>query len=375
MLAAENRTCAEFGRFQTGQAGGKEEENPMHFPIRVGIAGFGYVASVFHVPLLLANPDYRIVRVFERTAERSRKVCQEAEIVRSLDGLIGPGVDLVIVLTPNAEHYGMAKSALEAGRHVVVDKPATILPSETENLADIARKRGVLLSVFQNRRWDAGHLTAKRIIASGLLGTVADYEAHFDRYAPRPNRRPWKEGEDIGVSILYDLGTHLADQAVDIFGLPEAVYADLRVQRPGMKRVDNCQIILYYPGLKAVLSMGQLVREPGPQLSIHGRLGSYVKQGLDRQEALLAAGIVPTGAWSAEPESAWGILNTEAGGVHFRGPVESIPGDYPAYYRNIRDALAGEAELLVKPGQCLDVLRLLATARESAASGRRTAFR
>ncbi|MDR2391555.1 MAG: Gfo/Idh/MocA family oxidoreductase [Planctomycetota bacterium] len=347
----------------------------MHFPIRVGIAGFGYVAGVFHVPLLLANPDYRIVKVFERTAERSRKLCPEAEIVRSLDGLIGPDVDLAIILTPNAEHYGMAKSALGAGRHVIVDKPITILPSETEELADIARKQGVLLSVFQNRRWDAGHLTAKRIIASGLLGATANYEAHFDRYAPQPNRRLWKEGEDIGVSILYDLGTHLADQAVDMFGLPEGVYADLCAQRSGMKRVDYCQIILYYPGLKVVLSMGQLVREPGPQLSIHGQLGSYVKHGLDRQEALLAAGVVPVGAWSAEPESAWGILNAEAGSVHFRGPVESIPGDYPAYYRNIRDALAGKAELLVTPDQCLDVLRLLAAARESAASGQRIAFR
>ncbi len=343
-------------------------------PIKVGLAGFGKSARVFHAPLVAVVDGLVLHAIYERRPGSASALYPEAAVVRDFEALLASGIDLLVVCTPNDSHFDFAKRAMLAGKHVVVEKPLSETAAQADELIDCATRAGVLLSAYQNRRWDGGFLTAKKLMRAGALGEVVDYEARFDRYALRPSAKAWKETADIGVSVVYDLGVHLTDQAVDLFGMPLAVQADYRIQRRDSLRVDNAQINLYYDRVKAALSMGQIVREPGPSLCVHGTLGSYVKHGMDRQEALLESGVLPRGAWCADLKENWGVLHTEVGGVALRGATETELGDYPAYYRNIRDALRGKAELIVRPEQARDVLAVLEAATESARTGRKIAL-
>lgn len=343
-----------------------------HKTIQVGLAGFGTSGQIFHAPFLAADPRFTLKKVYERTTDKARQAYPGVEIVRTFDGLLTEDIDLIVVSTPNQYHVPMASQAMRAGKNVIVEKPAAAASQEAAELCRLAKERNVLFSVYQNRRLDGDFLTAKKLIETGRLGEVVDYECHFDRFVRGYSPKPWKREGGKGINVLYDLGIHLIDQAYALFGMPEEVYADMRSQRPESPGIDNFEVILYYPDKKAVLSAGELVAMPGPRFMVHGRKGSFLKYGQDPQERRLAEGQRPGKPdWGVDTEEAYGTLAavTEDGIV--QEPVVTEIGNYGGYYDNIYHALRDGAELLVKPEEAVDVLRILEAAQSSQALKRR----
>ena len=337
-------------------------------PIRVGLAGFGMSGRLFHAPFLHADPRFSLRRVYERASELAKEEYPEAEVVHSFEALLTEDIDLVIITTPNALHVFMAEAALRAGKHVVVEKPIAASREEAEALCRLSREQGVILTVYQNRRLDGGFLTARRLIEEGRLGEVVDYECHFDRFVSGYRTKQWKREGGRGVDLLYDIGVHLIDQAVTLFGLPEAVRGDLRRQRPESPGVDRFTLTLYYPELRAVLSAGELSAIEGPHLTVHGRRGSYVKYGRDVQEARLVQGLRPAGdsRWGQEEPERHGTLRTlQEDGAFAETRVPTEIGNYGAFYDNLCQAIREDAPLLVRPEEAAAVLRILEAAQES----------
>lgn len=337
----------------------------------VGLIGYGIAGQVFHASTINCVDGFRLKKIRETKPENIRlanKRYPEAAIVNDSESVIlDDTIDLVVIATPNNSHFTLAKQALNAGKNVVVDKPFTINSEDAQELIKLAQQKEKLLSVYQNRRFDSTAKTVRKVIDSGMLGTLVEYEAHYDRFRNyfRPNA--WREEDQPGSGIFYDLGAHLIDEAQMLFGLPNEITADLRVQRPGGKTIDNFELVLSYPNLKVTLKGSMLVREPGPAISLIGTNGSYVKYGMDVQEEALRAGIMPgdlTG-WGVEPASSWGKINTEYNGLHLIGNIESEKGDYREYYQNIYQVLAGEEDLIVKPEQAANTIRIIELAIRS----------
>jgi len=336
-------------------------------PVNVGLVGFGMAGRVFHAPLIHANPNLRLSHIVQRHGDEAKALYPNAQIVRDVDDLLKiPEVELVVVATPNSTHFQIAASALQAEKHVVVDKPFTITTEDADKLISLSCASGLVLSVFQNRRWDGDFLTVQQILGQKLVGRLVDYESRFDRYRPKVKVGAWREKPEPGSGLLYDIGAHLIDQAVLLFGPPEGIYAETHKLRDGAESVDNFQVHLEYPGLKVVLKAGVLVCEPSPRFVLHGPEGSYVKYGLDPQEDALKQGRVPgEPGWGAEPESSWGTLTRcmfEPG----RKTYPTLPGCYQEYYRNVYGAIRGKEELAVKPEQSREVIRLIELAAQSA---------
>eukprot|EP01135_Chromosphaera_perkinsii_P000318 Nk52_evm87s62 gene=Nk52_evmTU87s62 len=352
--------------------------------IKVGIVGFGMSARVFHAPLIDSNPFFQLYAFVERNNNLAEKKYAGVKTYRSLTDLCADvEVDLVVITTPSSSHYLNCKEVILAGKHCIVEKPFTVHSSEAEELAELAFENDVLLSVFHNRRWDGDFLTVKEICEKKLIGSVVEYEAHFDRFRNSVRKNAWREHNVPGSGILYDLGSHLVDQAIELFGVPEAVSADVRTQREGAQVDDYFQIELLYSAsrnLKVTLKAGMLVREPGPKFLVHGTHGSYVKYGMDPQEAALKAGHTPHSMdfeWGREPEEKWGVLNTDIKGIHFKGKVETIPGRYQEYYNNIAHSLNTPSmpydlhKLKVKAAQAARVISILELALESSSKKER----
>ena len=335
--------------------------------INVGLASFGMSGLVFHGPLLKANPAYQVCKILERSSNHSVKMFPDSEIVRNYNEIFNdPEIDLIVVNTPDNLHYSMTKSALEAGKHVVVEKPFTLKVSDGEELIKLSEKAGKILTVFQNRRWDSDFLTVKEIVNSGWLGNLIEFELHFDRYKDFIQENTWKEEPGTGSNVLYNLGSHLIDQALVLFGLPDSVFADLNIVRDGSGIIDYFHIHLYYDGFKAILKSSYQVREPGPKYMIHGSRGSYLKFGMDTQEEDLKVGKIPHGSdWGVEPDNYFGRLNTDSQLKKYNRIYPSIPGDYPAFYRNIYESIVSGVDLEVKPIEALNVIRLIHAAEES----------
>jgi scyllo-inositol 2-dehydrogenase (NADP+) len=333
----------------------------MNTPIRVGIAGFGMAAQVMHVPFLLANPAYSITVVLERHAETSKEWIAGVQVVKTIEELVEhPEVDVVVITTPNETHFTYAEKALLAGKHVVVDKPFTNTLNEARILIEIARHQGKVLSVFQNRRYVADFLTVKKILEEQLLGDVVEYIAHYDRFRPEIKPNAWREEAKPGSGILYDLGAHLIDQALVLFGMPKRLYADVRMQRPGAKADDYFELQLDYGFLKATLKAGMYVREHGPRFQIHGTKGSFIKCGEDGQEALLKQGAVPnTPDWGKDPQENWGLLHIEKAGQTVREIYPSVQGSFGLYYHHLYETLVNGKPLQEKPEQGYLVIRLI----------------
>jgi predicted dehydrogenase len=275
-------------------------------------------------------------------------------------------IALVVIATPNVSHFELARQSLRAGKHVVVEKPFTTTSAQARQLIELARAENRLLSVHQNRRWDGDFLTVRKLLGGGLLGRLVEYESHYDRF--RNYRRPnaWREEEGEGGGLLFDLGSHLIDQAQVLFGLPRMVTADLRTQRDFAKAVDSFELVLHYEGLKATLKAGMLVRERGPRFILHGTEGSFVKYGMDPQEEALKRGLDPSGPnWGEEPRELWGTLNTEAGGLHLEGRVETLAGCYQSFYRNVADVIDGRAEPAVRAEEAMNTVRVIELAIQS----------
>jgi scyllo-inositol 2-dehydrogenase (NADP+) len=335
--------------------------------IPVGLVGFGVAGRVFHAPLIRAVAGLELRAIVQRRGDSAQEAYPDVRVVRDLDALIADkDIRLVVIATPNASHHELAQRCLLAGRDVVVDKPFTTTSAEAMDLLHAAASRGRLLSVFHNRRWDGDFLTVRRLIASGVLGRVVQFESHYDRYRPARRAGAWRERDEPGAGVLFDLGPHLLDQALALFGAPQAVTADIRMERDEPVVDDAFDIALDYPRLRVMLRATMLAANPGPRFVVHGTRGGYTKHGMDPQENTLRAGGPAGGAgWGQELESSWGTLALAEDGAIKRRAVPTEPGDYRLYYANVRDALSGTAELAVTGEQAFRVIRLLELARES----------
>ncbi|MBU8894836.1 oxidoreductase [Corallococcus sp. M34] len=334
--------------------------------IRTGLIGFGLSGSTFHAPLLAANPAFRLTAIATRKAD----VAMPGVRATTVEALLSDAaVSLVIITTPNATHASLVEAALNAGKHVVVEKPFALEVRDAERLTALARERGLCLTVFHNRRWDGDFLTVRQLLTDGALGRLYSFESHFDRLRPQVKAR-WKEEDVPGAGTLWDLGSHLIDQAVQLFGLPDTVLADLGHQRPGAKAVDWVHLVLRYGELRVVLHSGSVVHEPWPRFVVRGDRDAYVKTGLDPQEAQLHEGLRPGQAgWGVEPAERHGRLLASA------QSVPTLPGTYEAFYRQLASAITHDAPVPVSPDSAQDVLRVVEAALRSDAEGRRVALR
>jgi scyllo-inositol 2-dehydrogenase (NADP+) len=303
-------------------------------PIEVGLIGYGKAGRVFHEPLIQSVAGLDLRRIVKSRSEDPEAMFGDTQI------------DLVVVATPNSSHFDLASRALHAGKHVVVDKPFTVTSDQARRLIDLARERKRLLTVFQNRRWEGDFLTIRKLLERNALGRLVSYEARFDRLRTEPRPEAWRESDAPGSGILYDLGSHLIDQALLLFGRPQRVTADVRNERGFGPADDAFDIWMHYRSLKVTLLAGMLVRERTPRYTLRGTEATFVKYGLDPQEADLAAGRSPRDPdWGREPRENWGTLITDRGEER----IETLPGNYAAFYENVRDAITRGAPLAVDP--------------------------
>lgn len=339
--------------------------------MNVGLVGFGMAGRVFHAPLIHANPHLRLTHIVQRHGDEAAKEYPQAKVLREVDPLLADAsVELVVVATPNTSHFDVAARALNSGKHVVVDKPFTTSAGDADRLINLSREKGHVLSVFQNRRWDGDFLTITQILREKLLGDVVEYESRFDRFRPVLKPGAWREQALPGSGVLFDLGSHLIDQALILFGKPKGIFADVRRQREGAAADDNFEVHLEYPNTKVTLKAGALVCEPSPRFVLYGTKGSFVKYGLDPQEDALKAGGSPARAnWGVESEQTWGT-HTQCGEAVTRRKYPTLAGCYPDYYTNVAQAIRGQAELAVKPEQAREVIRLIELAQQSSAEKR-----
>ncbi|MGW4161266.1 Gfo/Idh/MocA family protein [Streptomyces sp. NPDC004788] len=351
----------------------------MTSPLRVGLVGYGLAGSVFHAPLIAASPDLVLDTVTTGNAERAAQARAEHPGVRvaaSADELLARAdeLDLVVVASPNKTHVPVATAALRAGLPVVVDKPLAATAAEARALAALADERGLLLSVFQNRRWDNDFRTLRALLADGALGEVQRFESRFERWRPQP-KGGWRESgapEEIG-GLLYDLGSHVVDQALVLFGPAVRVYAESDVRRPGAEADDDTFVaITHAGGVHSHLWVSATTAQLGPRFRVLGRKAGYVKYGLDPQEAALREGLRPEPgtAWGVEPEELWGRLGAGESPVTGGGtPVETLPGAYPAFYAAVAAALRGTGPNPVPAYEAAAALDVLEAARKSAREG------
>ena len=339
--------------------------------IRTGLAAYGMSGQVFHAPFLVTNPHFELTAIVERSKNLSREKYPDIIIVRSFDELIHrDDIDLVIVNVPDKYHYEYTRQALEAGKHVVVEKPFTTTSAEAKELVALASDKGLMLSVYQNRRWDCDFLTVKDILDKGLLGRLVEFESTFPRYRNFIKPNTWKETGQDGGGLTYNLGAHVIDQAIQLFGMPEAVFADVDTIRTG-GLVDDYFIIHLLkptkaPHVKVTVKASYLMCESEPRFVLHGTEGSYVKYGLDPQEADLTNGILPdTSHWGEEPQSQWGLLHTEKNGKTLREKYPTFPGDYAAFYENLYQHLCCGKPLMSDAREVVGVVRVIEAALES----------
>ncbi|MBD1876125.1 oxidoreductase [Nodosilinea sp. FACHB-131] len=335
--------------------------------IRVGLIGYGMAARTFHVPVIQSVPHLQLTKVVTRHQDPSLDRNPSVEVVQDAAALLQDEmIDLVVIATPNRSHFDLASQSLLANKHVVVEKPFTTSSAQAQQLIDLAHRQNRLISVHHNRRWDGDFQTIKQLLSTNLLGRLVEYEAHYDRFRNFSRPNAWREEAGEGSGILFDLGSHLIDQAQVLFGLPQMVTADLRVQRDFAQAIDNFDLTLHYDGLKVILKGGMLVRGPEPHFILHGTAGSFVKYGMDPQEEALKRGLTPAEpGWGEEPKERWGMLDTQIDGLHVEGQVETLAGSYQAYYQNVADAIAGRAELAVKPEESRDTIRIIELAMQS----------
>ena len=338
--------------------------------INVGLIGFGLAGRSFHAPVIRAVPGLRLAAILQRTGDDAAKLYPDARIVRSVEELLAvPDVRLIVIATPNDTHHPIARQCLAAGRDVVVDKPLSTTLEEGLDLVDFARERGRLLTVYQNRRYDGDFQALRQVVASGRLGQPVRFESNYDRFRPQIKANAWRERSGPGTGILFDLAPHLIDHAVVLFGLPEAITADIRVERENAVADDSFDLTLHYSGsLRALLRATMLAPVTRPRFLLHGTNGAYVKHAFDVQEPKLRGGRVP---WNETPskeeqEENSGVLTlVKADGTTTTQLVPAAPSDYRSYYANVQDALLGAAPLPVTPQHALNVMRVLELARQS----------
>ncbi len=335
----------------------------------LALLGFGYVGRTFHAPLIAHTPGLHLHTVVSRQAEAVNAAWPQARVVAdAAQAFADPRIDAVVIATPNQTHAPLALAALAQGKHVLVDKPFTLDVAEAQQVLAQAQRADRIVSVFQNRRWDGDFLGVRALLEAGTLGEIAEFHSHFDRHRPQVGDR-WREHALPGSGLWFDLGPHLLDQALQLFGPPQALQADLALQRPGAQTVDYVHAVLRYPRLRVVLHAGSLVAANGLRFAVHGSGGSYVKHGLDTQEAQLRAGVAPGApGWGEDPLPGQ-LRLVGADGTHAVQTLPAPRGDYRDCYAAFREAIAGRAPAPVDAAQALAVMRLMEAGVRSAASG------
>jgi predicted dehydrogenase len=339
-------------------------------PINTALCSFGMSGLVFHSPFLSINPHFNFYAVWERTKDLAHEKFPEVKTYRTLEAMLADDlVELVIVNTPNYTHYEYAKKSLEAGKHVIVEKPFTIDVSQANDLIELAKKQNRVLSVYQNRRYDSDYKTIKKVVSQNLLGELVEVEMHFDRFREELSPKVHKETPGPGAGVLYDLGSHLIDQALQLFGKPEKIFADIRIIRPNSKVDDYFELLLYYPKLRVRLKASYIVREALPGYILHGLKGSFIKPKTDIQETLLKEGVIPGKKdWGTEPETEKGLLHTEIKGKEVIEFITSEQGNYNDYYNAIYEAIRNNQPLPVTAEEGAEVIKIILAAFESSES-------
>ena len=335
--------------------------------IKTALCSYGMSGKLFHTPFLHLNKGFDLYAAWERHNKLIRSDYPEVISYASYEEmLMDESIELMVINTPNYTHFDYAKKALLAGKHIVVEKPFCITVAECDELITLAAEKKKLISVYQNRRWDSDFKTVQKIIEEGRLGRIAEAEIHLDRFNLELSPKLHKELPGPGAGILYDLGPHLIDQALHLFGMPQAIFADLAILRPVSKVDDYFELLLYYTDMRVRLKSGYLVREALPAYIIHGHKGSFIKPRADVQEDMLKAGKMPVNEdWGTEPESGQGILHTEIDGEIKREQIRSLHGNYQTYYNLLYRALTENEPLPVTAAEGRNVIYIIEKALES----------
>jgi len=337
--------------------------------VRVGVIGFGLAGQAFHAPVIRGVRGMELACILERRGNLAREKYPQVRVARSLQEFLSDKtMQLCVIATPNDSHFELAKECLLAGRDVVVDKPFGPTLAESQELVRLAAEHGRLITVYQDRRWDGAFHTVQRIIASGALGKIAEYECRFDRFRLEPKVNAWRENPDQpAAGVLFDLGPHVIDQALILFGEPQRITASAFCQRETSQVDDAFDVCFEYPTLRAMLRARIIAFAPGPHFLIHGTKGSFVKYGMDPQEPRLRSGDFPDGFdwgadWGEDPEELWGTLSVVGEPVE---RVQTERGDYRGFYENVRDAIEKKSPLAVTPEQALRTQRAVVLAHKS----------
>ncbi len=335
--------------------------------INTALCSFGMSGKVFHAPFIHANKGFDLYAVWERSQKKAASVYPGIRSYSSLELMLADdAIDLVVVNTPNYTHHEFAKKALLAGKHVLVEKSFTVTVSEAEELLQIARQKSLVLSVFQNRRFDSDFKTVRKIVTEGSLGKIVEAEIHFDRFNLNLSPKQHKETTNAGAGLLHDLGPHIIDQALCLFGMPNSLFGFLRVLRPMSIVNDYIDMHLFYPGLTVRLKAGLIVKELPAAYSVHGTHGSFVKSRADIQEDVLKSGREPGSAdWGTEPAEAGGILNIIKDGETIRTRIKSLQGNYMEFYDGLYGAIINNKKPPVSGEDGLNVMKIIEAVQES----------
>ena len=348
--------------------------------INAGLIGYGMAGRIFHAPFLNIVPGFNLSKICTNNPDAiklaNERYPQTTIVSKSEEIFDDENIDLVFILTPSESHYELTKKALLAEKHVVVDKPFTATTAQADELIELSEKTGKLLSVYQNRRYASDYKTVKKLLEAGTLGKIVEFTSCFDRYVPGLRPKKWKEEAREAGGVLYDLGAHLIDQSLQLFGMPLEVTANIRYQRENTLIDDYFMLTLQYPETTVYLHSGMIVKIPGPVFAIHGTNGSFVKHGLDVQEGHLDEGQIPVGKdWGMEPQSMWGTLSTYINGLPVTATVESEKGNYTEYFENLRDAIWGKVPSAVNPRDSRNVIKIIELAFQSAKEKRTIPFK
>jgi scyllo-inositol 2-dehydrogenase (NADP+) len=337
--------------------------------VKVGLIGFGMAGQAFHAPVIRGVAGMELACILERRGTKAKEKYPDVRVARDLDELLADKeIRLCVIATPNDSHFALARACLLAGRDVVVDKPFAPTLAEADTLVRLATEHRRLITVYQDRRWDGDFGTIRKIVKSGQLGTIVEYECRYDRFRLEPKPNAWREKADQpAAGVLFDLGPHVIDQALMLFGEPKAITASAFCERETSQVDDSFDVCVEYPHLRALGRARIIAYAPGPHFLIHGTKGSFVKYGMDPQETRLRADQYPQGTdwgadWGVEPEELWGTLSL-VGEPSVR--VKTERGDYRGFYANVRDAIEKREPLEVTPEQALRTMRAVMLAHKS----------
>ena len=339
--------------------------------IQVGLVGFGLSGRLFHAPFIAGNPLFNLHSIVT-TAKEAGQIYHKSKILTDYQSLLDDrDIDLIVICTPSAMHDGQAKLAMLSDKHVVVEKPFAMHSTAVIEMMETSKSTAKLLFPYHNRRWDGDFLTLRHLLKEGYLGEVIEYESRFERYSPVISRAAWRFDQPEGGGILFDLGPHLIDQAICLFGKPDAVGCRLQQQREGSRANDSFDLTLIYPQLTARLKAGLVIREAGPRFMVHGTQGSFIKYGADPQEENLKRGKKPLSrGFGFEPKQNFGLLNSVLNGRHFRGKYATIPGNYMGFYDDVYQAIVHDKRPEVSQEDALVSIQIIEAAMQSNAEQR-----